>query len=180
MAFPLFYFELISDCPGYTKSCWISTYHHLECCPSHNLYTFKHFLNPLVLQNTLVTHQTCITCYQQYLLQPSLLSRGIGAGGKYQTPAKAVQTQYKSKLDFSSQQLKVIKEQMLTVLRNLFFHQDIDKQGTGLLETLSKRLPQKKKQLIADGAAVNRPDNVQKTIWRAKMIHIKMLIMVRS
>lgn len=54
---------------------------------------------------------------------------------------------------------------MLTILRNLFFHQDIDKQGTEFLEMSCKRLPKKKEQLISDGAAVDRPDSMQETIW---------------
>ena len=46
---------------GYTKPCWISNYQHVvsshaESCPSDNLCIFKHFLNPLVLQSTFVTH----------------------------------------------------------------------------------------------------------------------------
>lgn len=46
---------------GYTKPSWISNYRHLasshaEGCPSDHLYIFKHFLNPLVLQTTSVTH----------------------------------------------------------------------------------------------------------------------------
>lgn len=135
MACSLFHFELISACLVILNH---AGFQLPTCCifpcwglSLRQLHILKHFLNPFFFAGHFLLHikhasHLISSTFRSHLL----FSEEYEREKKYQTSAKAVKRQYKSSLDFSPYKLKVVKNQMLTTLKSLFFHPDTDKWGT--------------------------------------------------